>query len=194
MPDSYPGSEEQLREDIREFLGGCDITVEDELVDSIQLFDEAHVLGSIMKFNLPKDTVQLVEGMLSFPTIDRNTEAAKRLLPFFEIIYLLSDKYAALCMNPPYMPTNKEATLKSYATKEYPDSKSDLFAIFMDVAIDCLREHGKYGMINMQSWMFLSSFESLRKDVIDNQQIDSLLHLGPRTFDEQLLQKVHRRP
>ena len=184
MPDSYPGSEEQLREDIREFLGGCDITVEDELVDSIQLFDDAQVLGSIMKFNLPKDTVQLVEGMLSFPTIDINTEAAKRLLPFFEIIYLLSDKYAALCMNPPYMPTNKEATLKSYVAKEYPDSKADLFAIFMDVAHDRLCEHGKYGMINMQSWMFLSSFEALRKKVIEYQQIDSLLHLGPRTFDE----------
>ena len=184
MPDSYPGSEEQLREDLREFLGGCDITVEDELVDSIQLFDEAHVLGSIMKFNLPKDTFQLVVGMLSFPTIDRNTEAAKRLLPFFEIIYLLSDKYAALCMNPPYMPTNKEATLKAYTAKQYPDSKADLFAIFMDVAIDRLCEHGKYGMINMQSWMFLSSFESLRKNIVENQQIDSLLHLGPRTFDE----------
>ena len=184
MPDSYPGSEEQLREDIREFLGGCDITVEDELVDSIQLFDEAHVLGSIMKFNLPKDTVQLVEGMLSFPTIDRNTEAAKRLLPFFEIIYLLSDKYAALCMNPPYMPTNKEAKLKSYAAKQYPDSKADLFAVFMDIATDRLCDRGKYGMINMQSWMFLSSFESLRKNIIENQQIDSLLHLGAHTFDE----------
>ena len=102
----------------------------------------------------------------------------------FRVILALTDKYAALCMNPPYMPTNKEATLKSYAAKEYPDSKADLFAIFMDVAIDRLREHGKYGMINMQSWMFLSSFESLRKNVIENQQIDSLLHLGPRTFDE----------
>lgn len=102
----------------------------------------------------------------------------------FRVILVLTDKYAVLCMNPPYMPTNKEAVLKSYAVKEYPDSKSDLFAIFMDVAIDRLCEHGKYGMINMQSWMFLSSFETLRKKVIENQQIDSLLHLGSRTFDE----------
>lgn len=102
----------------------------------------------------------------------------------FRVILALTDKYAALCMNPPYMPTNKEAILKSYSAKQYLDSKSDLFAIFMDVAIDRLCEHGKYGMINMQSWMFLSSFEALRKNIIEHQQIDSLLHLGARTFDE----------
>jgi hypothetical protein len=54
----------------------------------------------------------------------------------------------------------------------------------MLLSIDRLAEKGKYGMINMQSWMFLSSFESLRKIVIDDTHIDNMLHLGPRTFDE----------
>ena len=54
----------------------------------------------------------------------------------------------------------------------------------MQVAIDRLAPGGKYGMINMHSWMFLSSFEKLRKAVLEEQTIDSLLHLGPRTFDE----------
>ena len=82
------------------------------------------------------------------------------------------------------MPTSRVDVLKTYAAKNYPDSKTDLFSVFMDVCIDRLKDGGKYGMINMQSWMFLSSFETLRKKILDTQHIDSLLHLGPRTFDE----------
>ena len=144
---------------------------------TIQLLDENQSdipgVGPVQTYLIP-DESHYVQYFDSFaPIVDA-----------FRVILALTDKYAALCMNPPYMRTNKEAKLKSYAAKEYPDSKSDLFAVFMDVAIDRLREHGKYGMINMQSWMFLSSFESLRKNIIEHQQIDSLLHLGPRTFDE----------
>lgn len=144
---------------------------------TIQLLDEHQSdtpgVGPVQTYIIP-DESRDVQYFDSFaPIVDA-----------FRVILALIDKYAALCMNPPYMPTSKEATLKSYAAKEYPDSKADLFAIFMDIAIDRLCEHGKYGMINMQSWMFLGSFESLRKNIIENQQIDSLLHLGPRTFDE----------
>lgn len=144
---------------------------------TIQLLDEHQSdtpgVGPVQTYIIP-DESRDVQYFDSFaPIVDA-----------FRVILALTDKYAALCMNPPYMPTNKEATLKTYAAKQYPDSKADLFAIFMDVTIDRLCEHGKYGMINMQSWMFLSSFEALRKNIIENQQIDSLLHLGPRTFDE----------
>lgn len=144
---------------------------------TIQLLDERQSdtlgVGPVQTYIIPDESRDIQYFDSFAPIVDA-----------FRVILALTDKYAALCMNPPYMPTNKEATLKSYATKEYPDSKTDLFAIFMDVAHDRLREHGKYGMINMQSWMFLGSFESLRKNIIENQQIDSLLHLGPRTFDE----------
>ena len=144
---------------------------------TIQLLDERQSdtpgVGPVQTYIIPDESRDIQYFDSFAPIVDA-----------FRVILALTDKYAALCMNPPYMPTNKEATLKSYATKEYPDSKADLFAIFMDVAHDRLCEHGKYGMINMQSWMFLSSFEALRKNIIENQQIDSLLHLGPRTFDE----------
>jgi hypothetical protein len=66
----------------------------------------------------------------------------------------------------------------------YSKGKADLFAVFMLVAKDRLVPNGKYAMINMQSWMFLSSFEHLRKDLLETMQIDSMLHLGSRTFDE----------
>ena len=156
-----------------------------EIEDAFIIMENANVLGSIMKFEIGDDARQyMLKAISEFEMNPKHEDNFTSLINGFRVILALTDKYAALCMNPPYMPTNKEATLKSYAAKEYPDSKADLFAIFMDIAIDRLREHGKYGMINMQSWMFLGSFESLRKNIIENQQIDSLLHLGPRTFDE----------
>lgn len=159
--------------------------VSKEIEAAFTLMENADVLGSIMKFEI-SDAARdyLCTSVRAFEEEPKYDKSFAKLIAAFRIILALTDKYAALCMNPPYMPTNKEATLKSYAAKEYSDSKSDLFAVFMDIAIDRLREHGKYGMINMQSWMFISSFEALRKNIIEHQHIDSLLHLGPRTFDE----------
>lgn len=148
---------------------------------------DARSLGSIMKFDISPSTRRAIADTVAYwrgiDPIDR-PEFVNDFLPATDLIMALTDSYDAIVMNPPYMATSKEPALKSYATKNYPDSKADLFAIFMDVCIDRLKEDGKYGMINMQSWMFLSSFEALRKKVISKQHIDSLLHLGPRTFDE----------
>ena len=103
----------------------------------------------------------------------------------FEMILTLTNKYSALVMNPPYMGGgNMNNVLSKYVKDNYEEGKADLFSVFMLLAIDRLQDNGKYGMINMQSWMFLSSFEKLRKDLLDNSQIDNMLHLGPRTFDE----------
>ena len=88
-------------------------------------------------------------------------------------------------MNPPYMGSgNMNEALYSYIKKHYEEGKADLYSTFMLLAIDRLANNGKYGMINMHTWMFLSSFERLRKTLIQKYQIDSLLHLGTRTFDE----------
>lgn len=148
---------------------------------------DARSLGSIMKFDISPSTRRAIADTVAYwrgiDPIDR-PEFVNDFLPATDLIMALTDSYDAIVMNPPYMATSKEFELKSYATKNYPDSKADLFAVFMDVCIDRLKDSGKYGMINMQSWMFLSSFETLRKKLISEQHIDSLLHLGPRTFDE----------
>ena len=132
----------------------------------------ADTLGSIMKFNLSPAAREWVVSL------GEENEAA-------QLVLALTDKYAALVMNPPYMGSgNMNTVLSNYVKKNYPDGKADLFAVFMQVAEERLAEDGKYGMINMQSWMFLSSFEKLRTHLLDTLQIDSMLHLGPRTFDE----------
>ncbi|MBO7636703.1 MAG: BREX-1 system adenine-specific DNA-methyltransferase PglX [Paludibacteraceae bacterium] len=172
------------------FLMGSNQKMQEELRQSLKLMNNADTLGSIMKFYLSDATrntvmvrVREYEEQLSQGEIV--TEENRLLLPYMRIILALTDRYAAICMNPPYMGGGRfDTTLSNYVKKNYSKSKADLFAVFMEVAIDRLADYGKYGMINMHSWMFLSSFEELRCSLLDNQNIDSLLHLGPRTFDE----------
>ena len=172
------------------FLMGSNQKMLEELRQSLKLMNHADTLGSIMKFDLSESTrntvmirVQEYEAQLAHGDIV--TEDNCLLLPYMRIILALTDKYAAICMNPPYMGSGRfDSCLSKYVKDYYEESKVDLFSVFMDVAIDRLKNNGKYSMINMHSWMFLSSFESFRKSLIDNYNIDSLLHLGTRTFDE----------
>ena len=172
------------------FLMGDNRQMVSELVAALHLMNHADTLGSIIKFDLSEQTRNTVmirtaeyeELLDDGESVDEETQS---LLPYMHIIQALTDKYAAICMNPPYMGSGRfDATLSKYVKDNYVRSKADLFAVFMDVAIDRLADHGKYGMINMHSWMFLSSFEDLRRNLLDNYTIDTLLHLGPRTFDE----------
>ena len=175
---------------IPNFLLGANHKMIEELSEALKLMNHADTLGSIMKFDLSESTrntvmirVQEYEEQIEHGKIV--TEENRLLLPYMHIILSLTEKYAAICMNPPYMGSGRfDNTLSKYTKDYYDNSKADLFSVFMDVAIERLTENGKYGMINMHSWMFLSSFENLRSVLLDNYQIDSLLHLGTRTFDE----------
>lgn len=142
-------------------------------IDAVNaLLKDADSLGSIMTFDLTPAAWEWVASLVT------ENEAAA-------LVIALTEQYDALVMNPPYMGGgNMNEVLSKYVKKNYEDGKADLFAVFMELAIDRLKAHGRYGMINMQSWMFLSSFEKLRKILLGNYHIESMLHLGPRTFDE----------
>jgi hypothetical protein len=73
--------------------------------------------------------------------------------------------------------------LGDFAKTEYPDSKYDLFAMFMERTLRMNVKHGLMAMINMQSWMFLSTFEKLRSKLLSNGTLLSMAHLGERGFD-----------
>lgn len=97
---------------------------------------------------------------------------------------IMEQYYDVLVTNPPYMSSrgmNKE--LSVFLRKNYPDSKGDLFAAFMELD-NYIKPNGFYASINQHSWMFLSSFEKLRKKIINDKFIDTMLHLGPRAFEE----------
>lgn len=96
----------------------------------------------------------------------------------------LSRTYATVVGNPPYMGgKNMSAQLKKYVEAHYPKGKSDLFAAFMLRCMRLVPQHGMVGMITMQSWMFLTSFEDLRTTLLHTMHIDTMAHLGAGAFD-----------
>ena len=91
----------------------------------------------------------------------------------------LTNQYETVVTNPPYMGGKGfSPKLKTYVEKNYKDSKSDLFAIFIERCNEFTKKDCYTSMITMQSWMFLSSFETLRKNIIEKTEIKSLLQLG----------------
>lgn len=131
-----------------------------------QLLADAETLGSIMKFNLSSAAREWVVSL------GEENETA-------QLVLALTDKYAALIANPPYMGRgNMNSTLTAYLDKNYPIAKQDLFATFMQMMIERTQDKGRCAFITMESWMFLSSFEKLRHYIIDNFYISSLGHFG----------------
>ncbi|MBE0436294.1 MAG: BREX-1 system adenine-specific DNA-methyltransferase PglX, partial [Methylomicrobium sp.] len=96
----------------------------------------------------------------------------------------LSPKYHVVIANPPYMGgKGMNGRLAAWVKDNYPNSKSDLFAMFIERNLDLAQKHGAVAMITMQSWMFLSSFEALRAQVLQQNTLLSMAHLGARAFD-----------
>lgn len=110
--------------------------------------------------------------------------AAHQLIPYVHQAAILAQRYDAVIANPPYMGSKgMNAQIKDYAKRAYPNSKSDLFAIFMERAFSLLKPHGFNAQVNMQSWMFLSSYQELREWLLKNTTIITMAHLGARAFD-----------
>lgn len=185
MPLPYP-DKEHLTRALADYIMTDNGEAIAELADAVCLMDEADNLGSIMKFGLSERTRNILAIRTEeYEQQTMTAESVSGLLPYMRIILALTEQYHALVMNPPYMGGgNMNVVLSNYVKKNYEAGKADLFSVFMQVAEERLAKNGKYGMINMQSWMFLSSFEKLRTHLLETLQINSMLHLGPRTFDE----------
>ena len=185
MPTPIP--QEQVSERLKEFFRETPSNqIHKDLTAAFELMQDADSLGSIMKFELTMSTQLAIRQTINYWHGQGFVpETVENLMPAMDLILTLTEKYAALVMNPPYMAVgNMNLSLANYAKLHYDEGKADLFSIFMLLAIDRLAENGKYGMINMHSWLFLSTFEKIRYTLLNKHIIDSLLHLGPRTFDE----------
>ena len=98
---------------------------------------------------------------------------------------LLARQYDVVVTNPPYMAvSNGDAALNKYIKDNYPDSKGDLFAAFIERCGRFVRQSGYQAMITQHSWMFLSSFEKLRTKLLQSADIVNMAHLGARAFEE----------
>lgn len=137
----------------------------DALQEQLREVDGASDMGSL--------TDQLVAGQI-----------VNVLYPLIEQARMLVQKYDVVVTNPPYMGgSGMNARLSDYVKKVYPDSKSDLFAVFIERCAQMDKRGGYQAMITQHAWMFLSGFEKLRAKL---QLIDTvnMAHLGARGFDE----------
>lgn len=112
-------------------------------------------------------------------------DAAKdAVAQLIEQAVMLSQKYDAVVTNPPYMGSSgMGANLTNFVKKYYPDSKSDLFAVFIEVCSHMAAEKRYQAMITQHAWMFLSSYEKLREKMMLTETVN-MAHLGARAFEE----------
>lgn len=155
------------------------------LRETLQQFSEVDNFGSLIT---PKAT-NITDIMATLEAKDMGgelflAETHQRVLTVLRMADYLSPRYAVVVANPPYMGRKgMNARLSAWARQNYPNSRSDLFAMFIERNLDMSVKGGSVAMITMQSWMFLSSFEALRSRILDQHTILSMAHLGARAFD-----------
>ena len=105
-------------------------------------------------------------------------------LPLIQVAEIMAQKYDVVVTNPPYMAvSNAGAKVNDYVKKNFPDSKADLFAVFIERCGQMAKKNGYQAMITQHAWMFLSSFEKLRTKLLAV-DIVNMAHLGARAFEE----------
>ena len=179
-------NEQELSDACLRFIGGYENVAGEMLEQDFELLCDADNLGSIMKFNDDEDYLAMLRYHYEDWTdggIDDCPKEIKALIPGVRLILALTDKYHALVMNPPYMGSgNMNATLSKYVKDEYEEGKADLATVFVQMMAERTLKNGLYAFIIPPSWMFLSTFEKLRKNIIENNSIQSLLHLSRGVF------------
>jgi hypothetical protein len=176
------------KEEYTEAFKRIGIKLCDELNYDLTQMQQATNYGSLIA---PHTSTQELEKILSIIIAKENTGDAflkyqlEQLKITIEQLILLSHKYHCVVDNPPYMGGgNMNKVLGDFVKINYPDSKADLMACFIEAGINMLESKGFLGMINQHSWMFLTSYEKLREKLVNNVFFDTNLHLGARTFPE----------
>ena len=151
----------------------------------INEFQEAKELGSIVNLSCTEEQLDELEkhikhlkanaldvDLIAQTEID---EIYDLLMPLIRQARLLVQKYDVVITNPPYMAP--DAKQKPYVQKNYPDSKSDLFAVFIEKCLSFTNKNGYSCLVTMQSWMFLSSYEKLRVKLLKNNTLTNLMQM-----------------
>lgn len=160
--------------------------INNELIQNLEMFREGKTFGSLIVPTVANadDIIEMLEAK----NLGSNlfiADTHKEVISILKLIHFLQKSYTCTVTNPPYLGNgNMNKELGDFVKKNYPDSKTDLFACFMERCLAFTDTGGLMGMINQHSWMFLSSFEKLRIKMIENHKIDTMVHLGARAFEE----------
>ena len=165
-------------------------TAKMQLEGLLDILTDAKEYGSIL--NVPEYNWALlrrfVDGIddevqisLESAGVEQTAEELQKLIDLGET---MARKYWVTCTNPPYAGTsNLSANVNNFVKKNYPDSKVDLFAVFIERCRAMTANNGYQAMITQHSWMFLSSFEKLREKMMLTETVN-MVHLGARAFEE----------
>lgn len=158
----------------------------------IDVFKNAKEYGSVLdvqEFDIDciEERLEEIRNMevVDFFQLQYKKVILDRLPELIKQARIMVKKYDIVCTNPPYMGIRgMNATLAEYISKKYPNSKSDLFAVYMEVGKNRNKENGFTSIINQHSWMFLSSYAQLREQYFRDSVIYNMLHLGSKAFEE----------
>lgn len=186
LPHVYAFPEEHgfVSEDIATFTNNQYVK---EIYQTIDQLRQGKNIGSALKLSLLEEAIAVLKQQYQTwqqksqaGTLDLEQQAIWTYLKdYVEVALVLTQQYAAVVANPPYMgQKSMNGTLKDYLVKNYPNSKSDLFAVFMEQMMCFVKDNARMGCITMESWMFLSSYENLRKSIIEKYSIVGLGHFG----------------
>lgn len=161
----------------------------DDIVYLAETFRYAKTIGSLIKvkqldWERIEQTIDILENKVVYNVFNvaLSTVGINLIKKLVMQAKILSAKYDIMITNPPYIGiSTMESQVKDYAVAFYPNSKTDMFAMFMET--EFLKPNGFLAMINMHSWMFLSSYENLRKNLLRTKEIITMAHLGARAFE-----------
>lgn len=140
---------------------------------------ESYNWDLLRRFVAAEDT----DGQISMDSVGVE-DTAEQLNRLIDIGKTMARKYWVTCTNPPYAGTsNLSANVNNFVKKNYPDSKADLFAVFIERCRQMTVNNGFQAMITQHAWMFLSSFEKLREKMMLTETVN-MAHLGARAFEE----------
>ena len=194
-----------LTPEIIEYIADGDSKIASDLRSISDDLTNAREYGSIINVQ-PVDFNGLIERIgiiaesdeLNLIAIENKRIVCEKILPLVKQAQVLAQKYDVVCTNPPYMGTSsfpaplnrkkednkyKPLNLTEYIAKNYSDSKSDLFAVFIERCRNLIKQNGYQAMITQHAWMFLSSYEKLREKLMLSTTVN-MAHLGARAFDE----------
>lgn len=163
----------------------------DTLKKVVDEFSNATEIGSILKIeNIDlekirslKEFVDVFDAFSNMDILYQIPEMHEKVLTILNILEILNYKYTAIVTNPPYL-NKMSLSLEKYVKKNYPDVKTDLFSVFIKLNSQKLVKDGYAGFMTPFVWMFIKSYEALRKFLITNKSISSLIQMEYSAFEE----------
>ena len=187
----YTRESNDINKEIIDFISNGNSKIKEELDLIYNSFLDAREYGSLIEapkidYDEIKNRLSEIENTDFYNLFDelKKEEIKNKFYYVIKTSEILSKKYEVVATNPPYMGSSMmDSKLSKYTKKNYPDSKSDMFAVFIEKCNNLTDKDGICSMITMHGWMFLSSYEKLREKMTLIETLN-MVHLGTRAFDE----------